>query len=149
MWISILQWVASLPPFPSGNGLWVHLLLSICPYHAPVITEALKLLYREVILMRGISYVCHDDPGFDAKRVQFHRVIHLRHSLVVAPQGLDKAPVLQMGVCIIGIELEGKLVLFLCFGPVPVVFEGLGQRKMSFCERRIEFQCFFRRYLCV
>src|SRR6516165_1186206 len=105
MAFSILQWVASLPPLPSSNGLWVHLLLSIRPHHAPVITQALEPLDRKVILARCISYVCHADPSRDAKRVQRHRVIHLRHSLVVSPQCLDKAPVLTMSVYIIGIEL--------------------------------------------
>src|SRR5215470_4000679 len=93
MWIPILQRVASLPPFPSGNGLWVHLLLSIRPDHAPVIAQALELLYSEVILTRCISYVCHADPGHDAKRVQFHGVIHVCHSFIVSrPKAWTKRP---------------------------------------------------------
>ena len=138
--------MAQFPPLPSGNGLRIDLFLSIGPYQAPIISQALELLYRGVILTRRICDVCHYDPGLNAERVQFNRVIHVRHGFVVSFQGLHKAPVLQMSVCIIGIELEGEPVFLLCFGPIPRVFEGLCQRKMSFREGGIEFQRFCRRH---
>src|SRR6516225_1669405 len=99
--------------------------------------------------MRCPGHKCHVDPGLNAKRVQFDCVIHLLHSFVVSPQGLDKASVLQMCVCIVRIEFECELELLLCLGPVPVIFEGLGQRKMSLREGGIEFECLGGRILGV
>src|SRR5262249_25391797 len=46
-----------------------------------------------------------------------------------------------MCVCIVRIEFEGALEFLLCLGPVPVIFESLGQRKMSLWEGRIQVYC--------
>src|SRR5882724_8473779 len=67
--------------------------------------------------------------------------MHVNQRLIVPSQGLNKSPLLLMGVHIIGIELQRELVLFFRFRPVPIVFESLSQRKMSFRKGRIQLQC--------
>src|SRR4029077_13620948 len=90
--------------------------------------------------MRCPGHPCHDDPGLDAKRVNFHRVVHLLHRCVVSSYSLQKASVLQMCVCIVRIEVESSLEFLVCFGPVPFIFECLGQRKMSLWKGPIELE---------
>src|SRR5437870_9977907 len=54
-----VRFVGSVSPFANGNGLRIDLFLSIGPYQAPIISQALELLYRGVILTRRICDVCH------------------------------------------------------------------------------------------
>src|SRR6267143_2513506 len=67
--------------------------------------------------------------------------MHVNQRLIVPSQGLNESPVLQMGVYVISIELQGELVLFFRFSPVPIVLQSLSQRKMSFRKGRIQLQC--------
>src|SRR6267378_5145638 len=57
--------------------------------------------------------------------------MHVNQRLIVPSQGLNESPVLQMGVYVISIELQGELVLFFRFSPVPIVLQSLSQRKIS------------------
>src|ERR1700739_2980858 len=75
--------------------------------------------------------------------------MQLGQRLIVPPQGLNESAVLQMGVYIIGIELQRKVVLFFRFRPVPIVFETLSQRKVSLRKERIQLQCRGGRLLSV
>src|SRR5215470_16168608 len=67
--------------------------------------------------------------------------MHVSQRLIVASHCLNESPVLQMGIYVIGIELQGKVVLFFRFRPVPIVLQSLRQRKMSFRKGRIQLQC--------
>src|ERR1700745_2408072 len=67
--------------------------------------------------------------------------MHMNQRLIVPSQGLSESPVLQMGVYVIRIELQGELVLLFRFRPVPIVLQSLSQRKMSFRKGRIQLQC--------
>src|ERR1700719_5390413 len=129
------------PPFLSGNGLWIHPLLSVDVSQTIVVPQVLKLLQGEIVSTRCIGYPCLYFFDGDVEGVQFICAMHLNQRLIVPSQGLNESPVLQMGVYVIGIELQGKVVLFFRFRPVPIVLQSLRQRKMSLRKGRIQLQC--------
>src|ERR1700741_2678460 len=136
-----MRWVSGNPPFIRGKGLWIHPLLSVDVYQATVVPQALELRHGEIVLTRCIGYPCLCFFDSNVEGVQFICVMDLSQRRFVPSQGLNESAVLQMGVYIIGIEFQRKVVLFFRFRPVPIVFETLSQRKVSLRKERIQLQC--------